>query len=184
MTGVDRLFGEHPVIMRAVEDLSGLVDEMELDAQDNRDRLAVMMTFFREYADLFHHEKEESILWPALVHAGLRWDDGVIAEVRRDHELERSMLQSLRHSSLQSSAWSLVERQRVIDVCRRFVEYMRQHINKENEIVRPLIEERLDAASRADLDANLDRFEERLAASGELQLLADLAQLWVGPPQD
>ena len=175
MTGVDRLFDEHPVIMCVVDALSAFVDELEANADENRDKLAQMMTFFREYADLFHHEKEESILLPALVHGGLRWDNGVIAEIRKEHEVERTMLQSLRHSSLQSSAWSLVEKQRVIDVCRRFADFMRQHIAKENETLRPLVDERLDANGRAELDANLDRFDARLAATGELQILTDLA---------
>lgn len=175
MTGVDRLFDEHPVIMSVVDAFSAFVDDLESKVGENREKLAQMMTFFREYADLFHHEKEESILLPALVHAGLRWDNGVIAEVRKDHEVERSMLQSLRHSSLQSSAWSLVEKQRVIDVCRHFVEFMRQHIDKENDQLRPLLDEKLDAKGRAELDANLDRFDARLAASGELQLLTELA---------
>ena len=175
MTGVDRLFDEHPVIICVVDALSAFVDELERDSDENRDKLAQMMTFFREYADLFHHEKEESILLPALVHGGLRWDNGVIAEIRKEHEVERTMLQSLRHSSLQSSAWSLVEKQRVIDVCRRFVEFMRQHIDKENETLRPLVDEKLDAKGRAELDANLDRFDARLAASGELRILTELA---------
>jgi hemerythrin-like domain-containing protein len=175
MTGVDRLFNEHPIIMDVVDTLSKFVDELEAGAVDSRCELGRMMTFFREYAELFHHEKEESILWPALVHAGLRWDDGLIADVRRDHEVERTMLQSLRHSSLQTTEWSVIDRQRVIDVCRRFVDFMRQHVMKENETLRPLIEEKLDGPSRAALDENLDRFDARLTANGELKMLTDLA---------
>ena len=176
MTGVDRLFDEHPVIMRVVDALSAFVDALDTDAQEDRKQLAQILAFFREYTELFHHEKEESILWPALVHAGLRWDHGVIAELRRDHEAERTMLQSLRHSSLQSSEWSTVNKQRVIDVCRRFVDFMRQHIMQENESLRPLVEAKLDAVSRGELDANLDRFDARLTSSGELHLLTELAQ--------
>jgi len=176
VTGVDRLFDEHPVIMRVVDALSAFVDALDTGAQEDRKHLAQMLTFFREYTELFHHEKEESILWPALVHSGLRWDHGVIAELRKDHEVERTMLQSLRHSSLQSSEWSTVDKQRVIDVCRRFVDFMRQHIMKENESLRPLVEEKLDAVSRGELDANLDRFDARLTTSGELHLLTELAQ--------
>jgi len=175
VTGIERLFGEHPVIMGVVDALSKFVDDLETDGGDNRCELGRLMTFFREYAELFHHEKEESILWPALVHAGLRWDNGLIAEVRKDHEVERTMLQSLRHASLQTTEWSLVDRQRIVTVCRRFVDFMREHVRKENETLRPLIDEKLDEASRVALNENLDRFDGRLQASGELNMLAELA---------
>ncbi len=64
----------------------------------------------------------------------------------------------------------------MIDVCRRFVDFMRQHIMQENESLRPLVEAKLDAVSRGELDANLDRFDARLTSSGELHLLTELAQ--------
>ncbi len=175
MTGVDRLFDEHPVIMCVVDALSVFVDALETNGDENRNELMRMTTFFREYADLVHHEKEESILLPALVNAGVRWDVGVVADVRNDHDLERALLQTLRHASLQSSAWSVVDRQRVIDVCRRFIEFMRHHVKIENESLRPLVDEKLDSARRTDLDAHLDRFDARLTASGELEMLTDLA---------
>ena len=175
MTGVERLFAEHPIILGVVDALSKFVDDLEAGAVDNRGELGRIMTFFREYAELYHHEKEESILWPALVHAGLRWDNGLIADVRKDHEVEWSMLQSLRQASLQTTEWSIVDRRQVVDVCRRFIVFMREHVRKENETLHPLINEKMDGASRAVLNENLERFDARLLASGELQILTDLA---------
>lgn len=175
MTGVDRLFDEHRIILCVVEALSVFVEGLKSEGEENRSALVRMITFFREYADLFHQEKEESILWPALVNAGLRWDTGIIADIRKEHELERSMLQSLRHASLQSSAWSIIDRQRVIDVCLRFIDFLRQHLKMENETLLPLISEKLNEARRLDLDTQLDRFDARLTASGELEMLRELA---------
>jgi hemerythrin-like domain-containing protein len=175
VTGVDRLFDEHPIIMGVLDALSIFADTLETQGDENRNELMRMTTFFREYADLIHHEKEESILLPALVNAGVRWDVGVIASVREEHELERAMLQTLRHASLQSSAWSVIDRQRVVDVCRRFVDFMRQHVRLENESLRPLVDEKLDEVSRTELDAHLDRFDARLTTSGELEMLTELA---------
>ena len=175
MTGVERLFDEHPVILRVVDALAKYVQELDSDAGENRCELVRLMTFFREYADLIHHEKEEGILLPALVRAGVRWESGVIADIRKEHELERTMLQSLRHASLQSSVWSIVDRQRVVDVCRRFIDYMRQHVALETETLWPLIGDKLDETNRAELDADLDRFDARVTASGELEMLTELA---------
>ncbi len=168
MNAVERLFEEHVVILRVLAALEGFVNRLQIEDGDSRTELVHLMAFFREFADLLHHEKEESVLLPALVDAGLRWDDGVIAEVRKDHELERQMLQSLRHCALQSTPWSIMDRQRVVDVGHRYVEFMRRHITNENENLRPLITSSLKADALRQLNERLDRFDARIEGSGEL----------------
>jgi hemerythrin-like domain-containing protein len=175
MTAVDRLFDEHVLILKVAEALSVFVDRLESDEADHRNDLVRLMTFFREFADLLHHEKEESLLLPALVHAGMRWDDGIIAEIRKEHELERQMLQTLRHASLQSSPWSLMDLQRVIDVGRRFIEFTRKHIDTEEARLLPSVSTRLDGPALSELNEHLDRFDARLEISGELAMLRELA---------
>lgn len=175
MTALDRLFEEHALILRVVGALESLVDRLQSDNNDHRSELVRVMTFFREFADLLHHEKEESLLLPALVNAGLRWDDGVVAEVRKEHDLERQMLQTLRHASLQASPWSIMDKQRVIDVGRRFVTFMRGHVALENEQLRPLLLTRLDGPALAQLNEGLERFDARSISSGEQALMHELA---------
>jgi hemerythrin-like domain-containing protein len=175
MTAVDRLFEEHILILRVTDALEALVARLQSESGDYRAELVRLIGFFREFADLLHHEKEESVLLPALVDAGLRWDDGVVAEVRKDHELERQMLHSLRHCALQSTPWSLMDRQRIIDTGRRYVEFMRHHILLENEQLRPLIMARLDEDAVRQLNEHLDRFDSRIEATGELARHRDYA---------
>ena len=44
------------------------------------------MTFFRVFAGAFHHEREEVVLFPALIRdAGLPADRGPIAVILDDH---------------------------------------------------------------------------------------------------
>lgn len=175
MTAIERLFAEHDLILQVTDAFARFVERLESDGQDRRSDLTRLMTFFREFADLLHHEKEESVLLPALVNAGLRWDDGVIAEVRKDHELERGMLQTLRDASQQSSPWSVMDTQRVIDVGRRFTAFMRQHVATENDRLQPLLSARLDATKLHELDTQLDRFDTRHKTISELNVLRDLA---------
>lgn len=168
LTAVERLFEEHVLILQVIEALDAFVNRLEADSGDYRGELVKLVAFFREFADHLHHEKEESVLLPALVDAGLRWDDGVIAEVRKDHDVERQMLQSLRHGALQSTPWSMMDRQRILDVGRGYVEFMRRHISTENELLRPLIGVTLNDRAYQQLNENLERFDARLEASGEL----------------
>jgi len=168
MSAVERLFEEHVLILQVIQALDDLVNRLEGDTGDYRGELVRLMAFFSQFADHLHHEKEESVLLPALVDAGLRWDDGVIAEVRRDHELERQMLQSLRHSALQNTPWSMMDRQRILDVGHQYAAFMRRHISTENERLRPLITSTLSTLAFQQLNEHLERFDSRLEASGEL----------------
>ena len=168
MTPVERLFEEHTLILQVTAALELFVNRLQADAGEYRGELVRLTAFFREFADLLHHEKEESVLLPALVDAGLRWDDGVIADIRKDHELERQLLQSLRHCALQSTPWSLMDRQRIIDVGRQYVDFMRRHISIENERLRPLVVSSLDESAFQRLNEHLERFDARIESSGEL----------------
>jgi len=177
MTAVERLFEEHALILQVIEALDVLVNRLEADTGDYRGELVRLMAFFSQFADHLHHEKEESVLLPALVDAGLRWDDGVIAEVRRDHELERQMLQSLRHCALQNTPWSTMDRQRILDVGHGYVEFMRHHISTEDELLRPLITSALNGLAFEQLNEHLERFDSRFEASGELAKHREFASL-------
>jgi hemerythrin-like domain-containing protein len=177
MTAVERLFEEHALILQVIEALDVLVNQLEADTGDYRGELVRLMAFFSQFADHLHHEKEESVLLPALVDAGLRWDDGVIAEVRRDHELERQMLQSLRHCALQNTPWSMMDRQRILDVGHQYADFMRRHITTEDELLRPLITSALNALAFQQLNERLERFDSRFEASGELAKHREFASL-------
>jgi hemerythrin-like domain-containing protein len=180
MTAVERLFEEHALILRVIEALDILVNRLEPDTGDYRSELVQLVAFFSQFADHLHHEKEESVVLPALVDAGLRWDDGVIAEVRRDHELERQMLQSLRHCAMQNTPWSVIDRQRILDVGHRYAEFMRHHICTENELLRPLITSTLNTLAFQQLNEHLERFDSRFEATGELAKHREFANLVLG----
>lgn len=180
MTAVERLFEEHALILQVIEALDVLVNRLEADTGDYRNELVQLVAFFSQFADHLHHEKEESVLLPALVDAGLRWDDGVIAEVRRDHELERQMLQSLRHCALQNTPWSMMDRQRILDVGHRYAGFMRHHIVTENDLLRPLITSTLNTSAFQQLNEHLERFDSRFEASGELAKHREFARVVLG----
>ena len=61
------MFDEHDVIMkteRIIKELQGLWNN---DAAGYVDAVQNLLTFFGEYADGYHHQKEEQVLFPAIV---------------------------------------------------------------------------------------------------------------------
>jgi hemerythrin-like domain-containing protein len=173
---IDLLLREHELIRRMVDVLERYIARVDSGVEQGRHELVLLVTFFREYVDLSHHEKEESILIPALVRAGMSWDSGPIEEVRREHNLERYLTQALRHASLQAKTWSVHDRKHLVDVARSFLVFLRKHMTKEEELLFPAMRERLAAEALEDLTHRLRRFEEAREASGDAEITRRLAE--------
>lgn len=173
---IDLLVREHDLIRRMVDVLERYVVLVDSGAEQARHELVLLVTFFREYVDLSHHEKEESIVIPALVQAGMSWDFGPIEEVRQDHNLERYLTQALRHASLQVKTWSVHDRKHLVDVARSFLDFLRNHMIKEEQLLFPAMRERLAADALEELTQRLCRFEEAREARGDAEITRRLAQ--------
>jgi hemerythrin-like domain-containing protein len=176
MGAIEKLFDEHRLIGRVTDALEHFTSSIQADCERGRCELMRLITFFREFADLVHHEKEEEMLMPALSQAGVRWDEGIMLQIRKDHEFERYLLQALRHAALQTSEWSAEDCRRVGEISRRFVQFMRGHITREDAELLPIVRARLTGKARDDLNAALQRFDAKLEATGELELLVELAE--------
>lgn len=165
---------EHRLIAGVVDAFAAFAESWNRDDDPARCQLLRLVTFFREYADLFHHEKEENILIPALVDAGVPWDRGALEEIRRQHDFERYLLQSLRHAALQQSPWSSADRQRILDLIQRFLTFMRGHLALEDREFSVMIA-RVAPEAASELADRLERFDAQLESSGELSSLRELA---------
>ena len=134
------------------------------------------MTFFREFADLGHHEKEESVLFPGMVRAGWDWDSGILSEMRHEHDQGRYLMRTLRHASLQKNLWSGEDQRHLVSVARTFIEFQRAHMAKEDTELLPAVREKLPSEAQQEIGKRLKRFDQVWAESGESAWLRGLAQ--------
>jgi hemerythrin-like domain-containing protein len=172
------LIREHEVIARLLHALSGFATSLELAEGEHagpRD-LAAFARFFREFADEVHHDKEENVLIPILARHGFSWDDGVLAEVRLDHEQERYLIDVLCQASQRDSSWSHEERRTIAATLRELADFQRGHLARENYQLFPEVTRRLTGDVLDTLRIELARFDthpRHRAVSVELMLLAE-----------
>jgi len=57
-----------------------------------------MLDFIRNFADGFHHAREETHLFPALEQIGIKNENGPLAFLRSEHTTERGLLSELEHA--------------------------------------------------------------------------------------
>ncbi|HTQ06950.1 MAG TPA: alpha-E domain-containing protein [Polyangiaceae bacterium] len=158
----------------AVEAVLRLVDEITARAECGQavDRSAVraVCDFFTDFGVLGHHEKEESILMPVLVNAGFDWQDGPLADIRRDHRQEHYFLRVLTHLAGQRTAWSSEDLRRFVEVAREFTQFLRAHMRLEQREVFEPAARKLSAQVKASLLEDLARFDAQTGAELRLAL--------------
>lgn len=83
---------EHRIIEQALRALVGLCVRLELDEPIPVEPLVHLLDFVQIYADRFHHEKEEMVLFPALAQSGMQVEGGPLGFLQHEHQVERQLL--------------------------------------------------------------------------------------------
>lgn len=159
---------EHAAILAALP----LLERLAARAGSSADAidLAALLDFLREFVDRCHHGKEEDLLFPAMVKAGLADHGGFIDELRAEHLQGRELLQRLVETSapLQAHAFAAT--------AAAYSAHLRAHIDKENTALFSMAERLLDSPDMAALQQAFAAHEERVIGHGRHERLHALLE--------
>lgn len=173
MRSTEELVREHEVILGVLDGLEARLRAVqsggELDAAYVREAVA----FSQGFVDRCHHGKEEHCLFPCLERRGIPREGGPIGLMLAEHEMGRQLVRRIaaavdRYEAGQAGAEDVVE------LAWQYVELLRAHIAKENEVLFPLGEAVLDVPDDAEVGRCYDGVEHQQGA-GEHQRLTQLA---------
>lgn len=143
---------EHRVIEQGLRALEGICVRLELGSQVPVEALIEILDFVQMYADRFHHEKEESILFPALHKKGMQVEGGPLGFLHQEHQTERKLLidlgvavSDLRHGNNEAKS-------RIIELARNYCRHLQSHMRREDAILFALAEEILDESTKKELN--------------------------------
>jgi hemerythrin-like domain-containing protein len=175
MDAIETLMDEHRVIERAIDALATFADEVRARATDDRAELGRFVTFIREFADALHHGKEEDILFAAMIEAGFPRQGGPVAVMLMEHDQGRAFVKRLAELAAQDAPWSDDDRQKVAEAAYGYANLLGGHIHKEDAILYPMAEQRLEPAALEQVNARCAAYEQQKAASGDRARLLALA---------
>ena len=121
------LFDEHDVIIRAVALARDSRKMVGVDDAGYEDVMSEMIRFFRQYADHYHHYKEEQILFPDMARKSELMQAGIIAEMLDNHEDFRERILAIEENIRQGEFTSAA------DNMDAYGEALLDHIAVENE---------------------------------------------------
>ncbi|HXG05099.1 MAG TPA: hemerythrin domain-containing protein [Candidatus Binatia bacterium] len=145
----DVLRDEHRVILNALRVLESAADRLDAGGPLPDGWWDRAVAWLRRFADASHHAKEERALFPAMVKAGIPAAGGPIGVMLAEHEHGRALIRTMLEG----------ETGQRVAAAREYVRLLRQHIDKENEVLFPMAEAVLDEQARRALGREFEAVE-------------------------
>lgn len=151
MQPTEELKHEHAIILKVLDVAAIEVVRISQTYKINPGKIAAMLDFFKGFVDRCHHTKEELHLFPMLERRGQPRDTGPLAVMLEEHTLGRIYLKTA------AKALTLVDKgdQASIDEVGgnlgAYVDLLKAHIAKENNVLFPLADSLMTPEDQAEL---------------------------------
>jgi len=141
---LDELTEEHRLVDRASGSLIRFAERASKSETTSRD-VADFVHFLRVYEGGYHHEREEQVLFPALVErAEVPADRGPLPVMLADHRASAAMVDELEAAADDAAA--------AAGVARRLAHHLWEHADKEDSVLFPESRQRLVRGGVANLE--------------------------------
>jgi hemerythrin-like domain-containing protein len=166
---------EHRVIERVLASLEKQAHKLNAGDPVRASFFRDVADFVRNFADGCHHNKEEGVLFPAMVASGVPEEAGPIAVMLAEHEEGRGLTRAMRKAAERLERG---ESQAAPEVARNGLAYasmLRQHILKEDNILYPMAEQAIPKQEQESLAAAFERIEQEERREGVQRKYLELA---------
>ncbi len=134
------LYDEHEIIVNAIDVAKQMKPLLEKNTELYETMLRKLILFFRNYADKYHHFKEEEILFPEMNRRNELLEDGVIKEMLENHADFREMIGDI-EKNLNDHNYAKAN-----EILVKYTEALLDHIAVENDEVFQMAESIFDNA--------------------------------------
>ena len=138
MIATDILMEEHRVIERVLNTLEKAALAANKGEKVNPEFFIEAADFIKGFADGCHHKKEEGVLFKEMVNAGVPEQGGPVGVMLNEHEQGRVYTNSMRQAAEQWQAGDEAGRKGAVQNALGYVNLLRVHIHKEENILFPL----------------------------------------------
>ena len=142
------LVDEHRLILRMITLLEQNATLTEKGSYSNWSFYLDGVDFIRNYADRFHHAKEEGVLFEALVTNGMPRENSPVAAMLMEHEQGRSFVVGMEMAASEAMKGLPGRELEIVKNALAYAELLRDHISKEDGILYPLAERIIPEAIR------------------------------------
>lgn len=155
---------EHVWILEIVDVLERVVEAGAEPGSLDVDAAKKCVQFIRLFADACHHGKEEDLLFPELEHRGMSREEGPIAVMLHEHRVGRELVSDMSRALDELGAGHDHALRNFASAAYGYVELMRNHILKEDNVLFDIADQIVDGPACKNLctaydDVCAQRFE-------------------------
>lgn len=159
MTATEVLRHEHKIILKVMEAARREAQAIAGTGRINAEKLDKIVDFCRVFLDKCHHGKEEEYLFPKMQQRGVPREGGPIAVMLHEHQGGRNVVQALAEALGQARRGDARAPGRVSADLVILDEHLRDHIDKENEVLFPLADKVFTPEDQKSLAAAFEKHE-------------------------
>jgi len=161
------LVEEHRLILRMLALLEQNAPLTAVGRYSNYQFYRDAVDFIRNYADRFHHAKEEVILFEALITNGMPRENSPVAAMLLEHDQGRAYVKAMEEAALAAEGGDATRTSALAENTLAYLTMLREHIDKEDTILYPLAERVIPENLRDGILAGYKAAEDRTPAEFE-----------------
>jgi hemerythrin-like domain-containing protein len=159
MNPIQKLMAEHQIILKGIAIFDKKLKEIESGEMVDTVFLKKAIDFIRNYADKYHHAKEENILFAKMEKAGFPKDTGPVAVMLYEHAEGREFISGLEIAISRYEDGDVSVRGEIIVNGTAYTSLLRNHIQKEDNILYPMAVNLLGDGVLSQMQAAFDDIE-------------------------
>ena len=175
MQATEILSSEHRVIERVIAALDTASDRLEAGDAVRPGFFLDATRFIRNFADGYHHGKEEEVLFATMARNGMPTDDGPIGVMLFEHDRARELTAGLGKAAERWAGGDRDVADTLADYARAYGELLTQHIYKEDNILFPMAAQAILPQEQDEVLHEFGRIEREQAEKGSKASYLELA---------
>ena len=156
MKAIEILVGEHDRILKMIE-ITTIILKKEDKTEINIDHIENIIDFIKNFADKYHHLKEEDILFMEMEKYGMSRESGPIAVMLHDHKEGRNYIKLAVEGIEKFKQGDVLAFAQIQENLMAYCILLTNHIAKENNILYPMSERILPANVQASMSEIFDK---------------------------
>jgi len=146
-TATKNLENDHGYILR----LMVVMEKMVLTISTELKHIELVVGLIRNYADGFHHAKEENLFFPILVKKGFSNEQGPVAVMLHEHAEARRFVKGMSDEIENIKNGDASSLTILYENMQDYIDLLRVHIRKENNVLFPLADKALSKVEQEEL---------------------------------
>lgn len=179
MTPAEQLREEHEGITLMLKILEKVCAEMEAKEKVDQGHLERIVEFFKIFVDQCHHGKEEEFLFPAII----PMEGKLIGILLGEHSQGRSYVRAMGQGLTRMKKFDGSASAEYAANAQKYIALMTQHIQKENNVLFPMLDSLLAKKKQKELVESFEDLERKKIGEGTHEkfhkLLFELKEIYL-----